>query len=349
MFESYSTETLLRVMEDPKASAKQSFWLRNFFPQIVTFTTEDIIFSKLPGRRKMAPFVRPQNVGQPMYSRLGSEVLSFRPAYIKAKDPVRPGDFFQRGVDEIGRSAPKTPQERFDAEVARVSAYHRDGIELSWEWLAARAILDGTVTVVYADGVSATVDFKRDAGHTVVKSSGYWDSSYDVYADVQLWADIMSAAQFGGILNKIIIGKDVFTAIRENSKIKSMMDLNTKNSSADLKRGLLLQTNREENVRFWGMLDFGVEVWVYDESFENNAGSPVKFMNPKDVLLVGGDPEGVRCYGAIVDQDAQLQALPIFAKMWPEKDPSATLIMSQSAPLMVPQSPNRTFRARVLA
>ena len=52
------------------------------------------------------------------------------------------------------------------------------------------------------------------------------------------------------------------------------------------------------------------------------------------------------------DQSLELtafQPLPVFPKMWDEDDPSATILMTQSAPLMVPVNPNNTLRARVLA
>jgi hypothetical protein len=57
---------------------------------------------------------------------------------------------------------------------------------------------------------------------------------------------------------------------------------------------------------------------------------------------------GVRAFGAILDSKAGLQALPIFAKMWDQEDPSVTFVMSQSAPLMVPRDPNGSLYASVL-
>jgi hypothetical protein len=66
-------------------------------------------------------------------------------------------------------------------------------------------------------------------------------------------------------------------------------------------------------------------------------------------VLTGPSVRGVRCFGAIQDFDANLQALAMFPKMWRSDDPSATFIMTQSAPLMVPVNPNNTFRARVVA
>ena len=66
-------------------------------------------------------------------------------------------------------------------------------------------------------------------------------------------------------------------------------------------------------------------------------------------LALGQNVMGVKAFGAILDKKASFQPLPIFPKMWDEDDPSATILMTQSAPLMVPINPNNTFRARVVA
>ena len=72
-------------------------------------------------------------------------------------------------------------------------------------------------------------------------------------------------------------------------------------------------------------------------------------MDPRDALLISPSVDGIQAFGAILDGAANLQVYDIFVKMWDQEDPSARFIMSQSAPLMIPQNPNCTFRARVVA
>ena len=58
---------------------------------------------------------------------------------------------------------------------------------------------------------------------------------------------------------------------------------------------------------------------------------------------------GVRCFGAILDEKAGFNAMAVFPKMWSQQDPSATYVMTQSAPLTVPVNPNNSLTAQVLA
>ena len=66
-------------------------------------------------------------------------------------------------------------------------------------------------------------------------------------------------------------------------------------------------------------------------------------LEQKSVVGVS-DIEGVQCYGAIKDFDAQLRPLTYFQKMWRNEDPSVEYILTQSAPLMVPKKPDASFK-----
>ena len=53
--------------------------------------------------------------------------------------------------------------------------------------------------------------------------------------------------------------------------------------------------------------------------------------------------EGVRCYGAIKDEQAGFQANRYFPKSWLENDPAVRWMLLQSAPLVVPYRPNASM------
>jgi Phage major capsid protein E len=72
-------------------------------------------------------------------------------------------------------------------------------------------------------------------------------------------------------------------------------------------------------------------------------------MDPRDVVVASRAVDGIKAYGAILDNAAGLEVADIFTKMWDQEDPSARFIMSQSAPLTIPVNPNCTLKARVVA
>jgi hypothetical protein len=89
--------------------------------------------------------------------------------------------------------------------------------------------------------------------------------------------------------------------------------------------------------------------WVYSETYDTDETTTVAMMDSRDVLMVASDGlAGARCFGAILDMDL-LRSQPIFSKSYTENNPSARMVLSQSAPLMVPGRPNATLKARVKA
>jgi hypothetical protein len=357
----YTPRTLLRVQEDLRNEAPTAFFRDNFFPASNTFLspTEEILFEKIPSQRKIAPFMIPTEQGKPIYRRQGESLQSFKPAYTKPKDAVRASEMLHRMPGEVltgsvTGGAIMTPKARYDREVARILRFHDGAIDKLEDWMAARAILDGKVTITYyrddgTPGQSVIVDFGRDAGHTITLGAGarWGESGVSIVGNIQAWSDTMGAAAFGGMLTDIIFGAAAWAVARKDSELKDLMDLTVKGSNVDLERGLVL-TSVERPITYVGTMGAGVKCWVYTGSFQNDDGSVVPIMNSKDVLLTCGGVDGVPAYGAILDEDAGIQPLRRFAKMWNQPDPSARFIMTQAAPLMIPANPNRTLKARVL-
>lgn len=353
----YTPRQLLGVYYDDRLDAKSTYWgeLGGYLSNIQVSTVQDIVFEKIVGRRRIAPMVQPTSQGKPIYNRRGSEAKLFRPSYSKPKDAVMASDSFSRLAGDMLSVEPRTPDQNFKASVADIMQFHRETIERRWEWLCAQATIYGAVTIDYEDGPSQFVDFGRDPSLTVIKTSNYWTTSYDIIGDLQLWCDAMQVAAFGGIPNRLTVGADVWAQMRGNTKLLDLMDLQKRNSDVDTSRGLVLPGSRNDNTRFVGTIGAGkagagsLDVFVYTDFYENDAGVQVKYMNQKDIVLTAPGVEGVMAFGAIMDHKAELAAVPVFPKMWEQEDPSGVFIMTQSAPLAIPVMPNRTFRARVLA
>ena len=347
MYEIYTSHELYGVMYDRRLEAPTTYFLDLLFPGSFMSTREDIYFEKIGSSRRVAPFVLPTVPGRPIFRRDGSEVRNFRPAYLKPKDRVNPGDQIKRQPGDLFTATPRTPLQNWDAEVARIVQLHRTSIQRRWEWMASQAALNGSVVVAGEGYPSVTVDFGRAAGHTITKGAGtYWTTTYDILEDIQSWMDLMQRADFGGVPNRITVGTAVWSIMRKNTALLNEMDLTRRgNPELNIQTGLTTPAP----VRYVGTLGAGLEVYVYNDTFQNDAGAQVPFMDQRDILLTSPGVEGIKAFGAIIDAEAGLAAMDIFPKMWPEKDPSGMFIMSQSAPLMIPVNPNCTLRARVLA
>lgn len=340
----YDTHTLMGVMRE--FAPVPNYWLDLCFGSTLNFTDEFIDFEKITENRKLAPLVVPTAQGKPMYSK-ASKVQRFRPAYVKPKDAVVPSRLIRRLPGELMANMPMDPAQRHQAVVADILRTHREGIERRMEWMAARAIIDGRVTLSDEDYPEQVVDFGRENNHTVTLGVGsrWGDSGVDILGDIMAWRTRVRKARFGGVTNRLTVGADVWEVMRKNADILKQLDTQVRGTNANFISGL-----REGlEVERVGVLNGSLEVYVYSDYYHNGAGSTVDFMSPKDIVLTGPNVQGVRAFAAILDTDANYQAQSIFSKMWKQEDPSAMFIMSQSAPLMVPVNPNATLKATVLA
>lgn len=343
----YDTSALLGLYR--QVEAPSTYFRDLLFPQVVTFDDEYIDFQKIHEGRKLAPLVVPTAQGRPVYSE-ASELTRLKPAYVKPKDPVSPGRVIKRRPGEnLFMPNTMTPQARYNALVGDIIRQHRETIDRREEWLAARAVIDGKVTLEGPDFPTTVVDFKRDPLHTVtLLGAQAWNAagfSGSRMKDIQTWVDRVRRAKFGGPVNRLTVGAGVLEFMLQDDDIKRQLDLTVRGTSADLNTGL----RSGEYVEYIGKLGPNLELWVNSDWYEDASGNAVPFLAEGEVVLTGPNVMGVRCFGAILDEEAGFNALPVFPKMWRNPDPAATFVMTQSAPLPVPVNPNNTLKATVLA
>lgn len=346
----YRTSELVAVLRDDELMLPPSnYWLNLCFPTTVQFTTEEVDFSQLTDTRRLAPLVVPTAQGVPIYVN-AERRMTVKPAYVKPKDAVHGSRVIKRvaGFGELNSSPPRTPAERYNAIVTDILRQHRRTIERRWEWMASEAVQHARVTLEDDRYPRTVVDFERDPANTVVLSGGarWGQPGVSILNDIESWKKQARRAKFGGPLNRVTLGVEAWDVVRNDPAIRNLLKtdyLPGQRNNLDLSLGVM----EGLDVEWVGRINGTTDVYVYSDYYEED-GQMVDFMDPRDVVLTGPNVAGVRCFGTIQDAEADFAALAIFPKMWPEKDPSATFIMTQSAPLMVPVNVNNTFRARVL-
>lgn len=347
----YDLTTLLAVLRVQKLP--NTFWLPTFFRNQINFETEKIAFDRVnEDYRRLAPFVAP-NVQGKIIGDQGYDTLEFKPAYVKPKTPVKPGDvaLVRRPGEALGAGS-LTPVQRRDAKVAEILQKHSAMHLMRNEWMAANAIINGTVDVEGDGYPKVTVNFRRDASLTETLSGGaLWSAGTatplaDIY-DMRRTANSLC----GAIIRDIVFGGDAWAAFIANPDVKDLMDNNFRGSDTNLTR---LNDGFADTTEYLGELvgAFGagrVRLWLDSTQYVDDSGTTQFMLDQKSVVGVDTNMvEGFRCFGAIIDHDS-LIATEIFPKMWRQEDPSVEYIMTQSAPLMVPKQPNATFKLRVLA
>lgn len=353
MPELWETAELLEVSISDEAAPPDGFWGR-FFPQRFTSTAQEIFFDQLPARdRRLAPFVAPNVQGRVMKSR-GRKMASFKPAYVKPKHVVDPSKAIaKRKGEPLGglNAGDLSLDQRYDAAVADNLRDEREMIERRWDWMQAQAVIYGYIDVEGEDYPKVRVDFQRDASLTVVIGAGMtWDDP-DSLPLKDIGAVRTIAFQKGRApVKHLIFGTDAWNAFAAHATVKVLLDNQKRGSESNYNAtGLTDGSPYEYMGQISGPDGAGrIDLWTYANEYEDDDGNLHPYLDPRDVIGVGGNLGGVMAFGAIMDKKAGLAALELFPKMWDNDDPSVTYTMTQSAPLPVPTNPNNSFRIRAL-
>lgn len=356
-YELWQTHTLLTSMRPKKP---ENWYFSQFYAPENTMLIEDeyIDLEKLPLEgRELAPFVQPLGQGHSVY--VDSATHSrFKPAYVIVQEDISPLDGLSviAGVDPsiIDTTRRLSVLERRRLLKALKSQAARKSVERRWEWLRAKSIIDGKVTIVYKDGTSVLVDFQRDADHTeTLTGANCWgQSGVSIMDHIQSVCDSMNNADFGGLPTRMTIGSDVWAVLRDDTEIKANMDKYRPVGGATIERGVVAAADGGKVFKVGDLLIGGgsgvsMEIVVNNETYS----SGTRYLGAKEVIFTS-TPDAIRgfsCFGRIIDQDADYQAVPIFPKNFMTGDDVKTEHMSfKSAPLFPVLCPDATYKVTAL-
>lgn len=364
--ELWTSRDLLELRQDLRLDPVPDYFQRTFFNTDFYSEDREILIADLPKPyRKLAPFVMPTSQGKPIFERRGEKVSAMTPPYIKLKDAVRVTEARNVLPSQIWRNGPGLPslQERFDGRVADVQAFHLRAINMQKAWMAARAIIDGQVTIQYAADQGqaypeVTISYGRAANHTIALSGSFWsDPNYDIIGDLTTWSQRMYQAEYGVRPTDVIVGAEVAPFIQRNVGIQALLSTQRRGGEdTSMSLGLLALPQAGDNgpvpIARIGGIGMSLNIWTYKDVVEAPNGSMVDILHPKDVFMFGPGASGVMAHGAIYDVDAFEGgniSTDVFSKMFKDNDPGDMYVMNQSSPLPIVTYPNRTLKARVLA
>lgn len=360
----FTQRDLLEIRRDMRLEQPSDWWRRTFFGGSPHFSqNKEIQFGKITGTRAMAPFAQPSHMGKPIVKERGAALESFMPGYIKLLDAVRPEDATTLTPEEILTGEQLDMQTRFDLRTAEVASQHMQAIYRTWDWMCARAVIDGAVTVKYEQdqgmpNPEVTVSFGRDANLTIGFGAGNdWSlPGADILGDLSDWLGLGRSAIFGGTYNRLIVGSDVAPLFTKNTGILDLLKTDVRGGDGtQFTRGLFMgadpdNPNAPSYIGTIAGNGVTLEVWTYSDHQLDNAGNKVEMLNPKDVVMLAPGVDGLMAYGAIYDVRTVGGNVrtDIFQKQYEEENPSQINMLTQSAPLPIVRYPNRTLKATVL-
>lgn len=344
----YDTATMLAVYRVQKVIPP--FWSQ-FFPTTITFDTDTIDFDKVfTDDRKLAPFVAPNVQGQIM-SQEGYNTRYFKPAYVKPKHAVDPNMVIPRQAGEALGTGSLSLGQRRNVVIAELTRKHKAMHANRWEWMAAKAIQDGMVTIAGENYPSTTVDFLRDPSLTVVLTgAAKWDQTTGTpLVDIQN-ARVASNDLSNGRPTRLIFGANAWALFCKRVDIREAQNKFYGGQNTALNLIPAGYTGVEYIGNFGGTSgESNFDVYVDTSKYRDPDTNALTFFLDQNTVVGMDDTAigGVRAFGAIKDFDANFQALDVYIKMYREQDPSVEFVLSQSAPLLIPREPNSTFSIKV--
>lgn len=342
----FDTNELVQVV--PNLLLSQNWLLDRFFPNIVTADTEFVSIDIDLGKRRMAPFVSPLVEGKLVEQRR-YQTNTFKPAYIKDK---RAPDLRKPVRRQIGEriGGELTGAERMMANLMFEMADQVDMLNRRLEWMAAQALLTGTVTISGDGYETAVVDFQRDPSLTVaLTGTALWDSGSTAAApayNIDQWAnDIL--LQSGAVVTDLVFSPTAFRYFKLDPEVRDAIVLDTNrfnpngqtasvNLGVQAKQGAIYKGN-------WGQFD----LWIYNDWYVDENNVQRRMIPDGTVIMASKELLGTRAFGQILDPDFNYGPLPYAPKSWVEKDPAQRLILMQSSPIVIPSRANAALSATV--
>ncbi|WP_210452479.1 major capsid protein [Pantoea ananatis] len=345
----FDTNVLVQVV--PNLMTSQNWLLDRFFPNVVTYETEEVSIDVDIGKRRMAPFVSPLVEGKLVEQRK-YQTNTFKPAYIKDKRAPDLRKPIRRQIGErIGGEYTAAEREMLNLQFEMADQI--DMINRRLEWMAASALVSGTVTVAGDGYETKVVDFGRSADLTIVLSgTDKWPTSVPFGQtntqpsdDVEEWQTTY-LKESGGVPTDMIFTNKSWRAFRLDTTIKDNAITfpalspygNQVNAGAQVMKGAVYKGH-------WGNFD----LWLYNDWFIDPLDNIEKPMIPDGaVIMSGADLMGTRAFGVILDPAFAYGPLAYAPKTWVKEDPAQRLLMMQSAPLVIPSRVNASLCATVV-
>jgi Phage major capsid protein E len=342
----YDTATLVQVV--PNLKVAQQFLLDRFFPNQVMSDSEEVAIDVDVGLRRMAPFVSPLVEGKVVEQRR-YQTNMFKPAYIKDKRAPDLRKPVRRMIGErIGGEFDGA--EREQANLAMEVTDQIDILNRRLEWMAAQALMNGTVPITGEGYPAVVVDFGRDPSLTVaLAGTAQWTAANltagtaSPTANIETWQhNILKKS--GARVTDIVFTPTPFTQFVADPILKGAVFYpafgvfpNAVNVGAQIEQGAIYKGQ-------WGQYN----LWVYNDWYIDPVSGVETPMVPDGTVIMSGPTlMGTRAFGMIMDPAFNYAAMPYAPKTWLNEDPAQRFLMMQSAPIVIPSRVNASFGATV--
>jgi len=327
----FSTQALIGVV--PSLIVPQFFFSTRYYGEMREVQTETVSIDIEKKGRRLAPFVSPKHPGI-VREEMGYDSKEFKPAYVKEIGVLDPEGAFKRAIGEtLGGDLKMTLMDRQTIRIANTLIRQMEAVNRRLEWMAIKGMLNGGYTVSGAGYQAKYVDFQRDASLNVVLSgSARWNQAGSSPFDDLDNAKLAVQEIEGAGITDVIMDVKTWQVFRKHPAVLLQLD----NRRMDMNAAIVAGMSAYPGVSYQGSAG-GYDFYTYSDWYTDpDTGENVQAIPEGTVLVAGPDTDGLRLFGAILDEEAGLTPMAMFPNSWMERNPSRRMMQIQSAPLMVP-------------
>ena len=316
-------------------------WLLDkLYPNRPMFARDEVPVAELSVEQDLAPLVSPQQPGKPFDSTQSAEVNFIKPAYYKPKNQVTPADTFDIVLIERLRTAriistgnqQLSDQDKMIISQIAIMKRNHDAIDNSVLMMAVDLLKNGKYILESDDYGYNLVDYQRDASLTYTPATTWNSAGAKPVTDIKTMKERQIAAD-GGEAKMAIMSGAVWAALSNNAEFQEVFVKPYAGIAVPYKPSLGIS----QTATFKGYME-DIELWVYDATYRH--GGTVKRFIPKDFFSLVSDTQGSVAHCKIKNMLANGTVAQYFDRQWYCEDPSGFMLMTESAPLVLPSNKN---------
>jgi hypothetical protein len=321
--------------------APMDTWLLDkLFPRRKSFTTSTVPIAELETESDIAPLVAPQIPGKPFDRTTAIQVSHVNPAYLKPKNQITPATAWDTAllarlrdsnIISTGSNQLSTSEQYVIAQIETMKRNH-DAIDNRKILMAAELVTTGQIILESDDYTKNVVSYGRDASLAFTPAIAWDQAGAKPVDDIDLMAQRM-LDEDGGEAKMILTTGKVWSVLEKNADFKAKFVAPYAGISVPYRPEL----NASRSAKFKGYLG-DIEIWTYDATYKNK-GQTKRFI-PQDYFALIADNNGYVTQCKIENIHANGLALEYFDRQWYEEDPSGIMLLTESAPLVVPSNKN---------
>ncbi len=333
VFSPATMDAVVRMM--PKTPG---FLMKTFFAKSVPLATTDVMVDFYKGKRRVAPFVNPNDTTK-VAEKLGWSNTKYETPLVAVKDETNIEDTIKRLPGELLVNSGIGPEQRGMELLAMTLQDFNDQISRREEVMAAQALFDGKIPVI-GESVNYTIDLPFTNKSTV---SSLWDAENSTADPVsELKASAVKCMENGYRKPNIcIMARNAYAAFVDRCKALGYFN------QWNLLDVSVMPKMENENVSYCGHLrDPDMEIYVYDEWYIDDWTDPLtpkeKPMVPMGKVLLGSTRArfttyyGVLAFTDVVSRQIRQVMGTRGADSWVSKDPDQRFLKLSSRPLTIP-------------